>query len=231
MFAAQQRTRVNAGMQEIMNYNFSDDHTGVHRLILDQVPTGSRVLDVGCASGYLGEALGGRKCEMWGIEPDLKSFTIAQAKGYKKIINSSIEEALPLLGAEGFDVIIVADVLEHLVNPNLTLNELKRFCKPNGKILVSLPNVAHYSVRQSLLFGKWDMTDTGILDRTHLHFFTLKTIKTLFKEAGWEIEALRPRGDLERWFRKIGLEKLGKKLLFLFPELWAVQFVLTARPL
>ncbi|MFA6105025.1 MAG: class I SAM-dependent methyltransferase [Patescibacteria group bacterium] len=218
---------------EQLKYNFSDDQTGVHRLILDRIPPNSRVLDVGCATGYLGQRLVLSGCEVWGIEPDKTSYEHALNKGYKNIINLSVEAALEsdIIKNEKFDRIIVADVLEHLVNPILVLNSLKIHSKPDGKILVSLPNIAHYSIRLALLFGKFDMVDTGILDKTHLHFYTLKAMYKLLEDGGWKIEEVRPRGDLERWFRKIGLEKVGKFFQFIFQKIFAYQFIIIARPL
>lgn len=213
-------------------YNFSDEPAGTHMLLLNQVTPNSKVLDIGCAAGYLGQYLAIEKqCQMWGIEPDTGAAEAAQQNNYKSLLNKSIEEALvdPTLTSHRFDYILLGDVLEHLLYPERILESLKNFIQNNGKLLVSLPNVAHYSIRSSLLGGKWNMKDSGIMDRTHLHFYTLKTGMALLEQHGWQVETIRPRGDLERWFRKIGLEKLGKKILFLFPEFFSVQFIFSAK--
>ncbi|MBI2037800.1 MAG: methyltransferase domain-containing protein [Candidatus Magasanikbacteria bacterium] len=212
-------------------YNFSAEPTGTHMLLLGQVAPNSKVLDIGCAAGYLGKYLAVEKqCEMWGIEPDKDAVEMAKQNSYKFLLNKNIEEALhdPALAGQEFDYILLGDVLEHLLYPERILELLKILIRKNGKLLVSLPNVAHYSVRFSLLKGKWDMKDSGIMDRTHLHFYTVKTAKALLEKQGWKVEAIRPRGDLERWFRKIGLEKIGQKVLFLFPEFFSIQFIFTA---
>lgn len=209
-------------------YNFSDDPNGTHMLIAGQVAQGSKVLDIGCASGYIGEFLIKNKgCEVWGIEPDIESSDLSKNKGYAKVINKSVESGLvdEVLRNEKFDFIIVADVLEHLVNPEEILKKIGDFLKTNGKLLVSLPNVGHYSVRFSHLFGNWDMLDAGIMDKTHLHFYTLKTMQEMFRKNNWKIISVRPRGDLERWGKKINLEKVGKMMLFGWPTFFAVQFV------
>ncbi len=219
-------------MENNLVYKISLEPTGTHMLLADNIVPGSKVLDVGCADGYMGEFLIKHKnCEVWGIEPFPESFTLAQNKGYVFISNNQIEIALQeeKLKNEQFDFILIGDVLEHLVFPDQVLRDLKKLLKPNGVLVVSLPNVGHYSIRRNLLMGKWDMTESGIMDRTHLHFFTLKTAVELLEKNGWKIQSMRPRGDLERWFRKIGLEKFGKKALYLFPELFSIQFVFTAK--
>lgn len=211
-----------------MKYNFSGDPSGTHMLITEQVLPGSKVLDIGCASGYLGEFLIKNKgCEMWGIEPDNEGYNLSIKKGYIKVVSSCVEAGLAddSLKNEKFDYIIMADVLEHLVNPENILSKIDNFLNKNGKLLVSLPNVGHYSTRFSLLLGRWDMQDAGILDRTHLHFYTLKTMSEMFKKTGWQIDLVRPRGDLERWGRKINLEKVGKIFLFGLSRFFAVQFI------
>ena len=218
--------------EEAIKYNFSAEPTGVHMLMAKEVAPGSKVLDIGCASGYLGEFLIREKqCEVCGVEPEINGYKAALDKGYKLIINQSIESSLrdQLLSFEKFDYILLADVLEHLVSPEEIIGQLKKFLNENGKILISLPNVAHYSIRFSLLRGNWNMSDWGILDRTHLHFYTLKTGKDFIEKGWYVVEKIRPRGDLERWFKKIGLESVGRKLLFWWPEFWAMQFVFTVK--
>lgn len=208
----------------------SSEPTGAHMLIVSQIKSGSKVLDAGCSSGYFGQYLITEKgCEVWGVEPYEKDCLLAREKGYKKVINKTIESAFEDrdLAVEKFDYIIFADVLEHLVDPAVILNKVRTFLKSDGKIIISLPNVAHYSIRFSLLTGNWNMQEFGILDRTHLHFYTLKTIKELLANANFKIDIVKPRGDLPRWFRKIGLESFGSFLLNCFPEFWALQFVLS----
>ena len=106
--------------EEAIKYNFSAEPTGVHMLMAKEVAPGSKVLDIGCASGYLGEFLIREKqCEVCGVEPEINGYKAALDKGYKLIINQSIESSLrdQLLSFEKFDYILLADVLEHLVSP------------------------------------------------------------------------------------------------------------------
>src|SRR3989338_11592499 len=136
-------------------YTFSAEPSGTHAIILSEVPPQSKVLDVGCAGGYLGEFLSTYKgCEVWGIEPrEQRANTSLQI--YKQVINAPIEKALNegVLEEASFDVIILGDVLEHLPAPEEVLQKLKKYLQPRGRMVISLPNVAHYSVRCSLLFG------------------------------------------------------------------------------
>lgn len=209
-------------------YNFSNDPNGTHMLIAGQISTGSKVLDIGCASGYMGDFLIQNKgCEMWGIEPDSEGAGLSKNNGYARVINESVETGLACDGLrdQKFDYIIMADVLEHLVSPDGILYKVGNFLKEGGKLLVSLPNVGHYSARFSHLLGQWEMRDAGIMDRTHLHFYTLKTMKELFGNTGWQVDSVRPRGDLERWGKRIRMEKIGKLILFSLPTFFAVQFV------
>lgn len=214
-------------------YNFSNDPEGVYMLIAQEIASDSKVLDIGCASGYMGEFLvQNRQCELWGIEPDHESFVSAKEKRYKVILNDTVETGLAndALKNQKFDYIILADVLEHLLNPEAVLQQLHQFLTPGGKILISLPNVGHYSTRFTLLFGNWNMKESGILDRTHLHFYTLKTARELIENNGYVCEKIRPRGDLERWFGKFGLKFVGRFMLFLCMPFFAVQFIIVARP-
>lgn len=219
-------------MDNELAYKISLEPTGTHMLLAGEIGPNSTVLDVGCADGYMGEFLiKNKNCEVWGIEPDHKSFLLALNKGYKYIANKQVEIAAEdkILKEQKFDFILIGDVLEHLVNPSQILKILRSFLKPEGHFIVSLPNVGHYSIRYSLLFGNWDMRENGIMDKTHLHFYTLKTSRDLLENSGLWVESIRPRGDLERWFRKIGLEKLGRFIQFLLPGFFSIQFIFRAR--
>lgn len=209
-------------------YQYSADPTGTHALLLGEIAPKTHVLDIGCASGYLGGYLVQKKqCEVWGIEPHTDRWREAAGAGYEVLINGTVEDALrdPRFAGVQFDHILIGDVLEHLVEPEDILKQIAPLLFPGGTLVVSLPNVAHYSVRCGLLFGRWDMQDAGILDRTHLHFYTEKTAKELFAASGWDVIGIRPRGDIERWFAQVGMRRFGLFLLEATRRLSAVQFV------
>lgn len=212
-------------------YRFDPAPANTHRLLLEAVPAGSRVLEIGTASGYLGEYLIKEKnCEVWGVEPFAEAYQEAMKCGYTRLFNKSVEEFLADNDGvpEKFDVILLGDVLEHLVAPAVVLRQLTRQLQPAGICVISLPNIAHYSIRKDLLLGRWAMSDAGILDRTHLHFYNQAGMIELIKSAGLDIVSVRPSGGyLERFLRRFG--QLGKRLLFAAPRVFAFQFIITAK--
>ncbi|MCF6238698.1 MAG: glycosyltransferase, partial [Candidatus Marinimicrobia bacterium] len=150
-------------------------------------PDARRVLDIGCAAGKMAEEIKHKlSAEVWGIEPVPEAAKQAEDR-LDKVIVSGIEEALDNIPDQYFDAIIFADVLEHLEDPYAILNRIMGKLSPQGQIIASIPNVRHWSVVKELLEGRWDYQDAGILDRTHLRFFTRKSVGDLFQQAGYQI--------------------------------------------
>ena len=123
--------------------------------------------------------------EVWGIEPVKKAGEVARGRLDKTLI-MTIEEAIPLLPDGKFDTIIFADVLEHLVDPEGVLINLKSKLAPGGEIFASIPNIRHWYIFQQLLQGDWEYSEHGLLDKTHLRFFTKKSIVRMFKKCGYQ---------------------------------------------
>jgi SAM-dependent methyltransferase len=131
----------------------------------------------------------------------MEDFQSAQTKGLE-VINCSAEDAMTQI-REKFEFIVFADVLEHLQDPGAVLESCHGLLKPKGKIIISIPNIAHFSTRATLLFGQWNYTDRGILDRIHLRFFTKKSFRAEIVDCGFStvkfmstpipLEALFPR--------------------------------------
>jgi SAM-dependent methyltransferase len=169
-------------------YSLKDDPHSSHSVILDWLGEGQgrRVLDVGAADGLLARRLGGRGWRVTGIESD-PALAEAGARHCATMIRADLNTAPPDL-AETFDAIVYADVLEHLVDPLRVLLRLNRALAPGGVIVVSIPNVAHLWVRLSLLAGRFQYGDRGILDRTHLRFFTRRSLGSLLREAHVRVE-------------------------------------------
>jgi 2-polyprenyl-3-methyl-5-hydroxy-6-metoxy-1,4-benzoquinol methylase len=190
------------------------------------------VLEIGTASGYMGEYLIHEKqCDVWGVEPVQSLYRDASTRGYTKLWAETAEEFIQKHAAEAgsFDVIFLADVLEHMSNPEEVLRRLKEFLKPGGKVIIWLPNIAHYSIRKSLICGKFDMQDSGILDRTHFHFFTKKTAIEMIQKAGFIVQSARPcSGSQERLFPALGYP--FKFFIHHFPGFFAIQFIYIANP-
>ena len=160
---------------------------GTHEVILRQVPPGSNVLDVGCATGYLAEPLRKRDCHVWGLDRDAAAVSIA-APSYEEVhlVDLDLCESLPMPD-RFFDVVLCADVLEHLREPERGLRLVGPHLAQGGTIVISLPNVAHLSVRLPLLFGRFEYGPSGILDRTHVRLFTFRTARELILSCGFDV--------------------------------------------
>jgi len=143
------------------------------------------VLEVGCACGatLLKIKSFNGSADLYGIE--LNNSAAAIANTFAKVTADNIESNCMSFKEGFFDYIIFADVLEHLNDPLLVLNNMKKYLKDGGKLLASIPNVMHFTVLRGLLGGTWTYQDAGILDRTHIRFFTFHEIHNMFKEAGY----------------------------------------------
>jgi 2-polyprenyl-3-methyl-5-hydroxy-6-metoxy-1,4-benzoquinol methylase len=139
------------------------------------------VLDVGCGQGELGHLLKERGHHVTGIDRVPPLFALDE------FFQADLSQGLPVDPARRFDVILLADVLEHMSEPLELLKEAKALLAPSGSLLVSLPNAVHWSVRLQVYAGKFEYTNKGILDRGHVRFFTRASAKRLFREAGLEI--------------------------------------------
>lgn len=162
----------------------ADPWSSHSRLIrwLGQFPTGTRVLDVGAATGTIGRVYKGRGLLIDGLEPQ-ESWAEAARPYYRQMWCGGLDDA-PDTFLRNHDVVICADVLEHMARPDLALGRLVALQPVGCRFFISVPNIAHLWVRLSLLFGRFDYTERGILDRTHLRFFTRRTILDLVTAVG-----------------------------------------------
>ncbi len=144
-----------------------------------------RVLDVGCGRGQVGRILHEQAhCMVTGLEIDPEF--ARQCTGYERVVVGSAEDEAVLASLPGpYDVILCGDVLEHLRLPEVPLRAFHSLLAPQGRLLISVPNVAHLRIRLQLLRGRWNYTPEGIMDRTHLRWFTLATLRQLTAECGW----------------------------------------------
>jgi len=161
-----------------------DDLNNVHTYAVLAVRPGSRVLDIGGADGSVARALNARGCRVTVVERDPEAVAAARAAGLEVVAGDV--EALPdtSIAPAGVDVVLLLDVLEHLVQPQALLARAATWLAPGGVVMLSVPHVAHGAIRVSLLEGRFPRTDTGLLDRTHLHFFDRAGLDTLLTEAG-----------------------------------------------
>ncbi|MGH9152500.1 MAG: class I SAM-dependent methyltransferase, partial [Acidimicrobiales bacterium] len=157
-----------------------------HALLIELVGRDKRVLDVGCASGYLGETLRQQGCTVAGVEYDAEAAEAAKAVLDEVVVGDVGElDLVGHFGAGSFDAVVFGDVLEHVVDPAGVLRRLRPLLAPGGAAVVSIPNVAHGAVRLSLMSGRFDYRPLGLLDDTHLRFFTRDSLHDLLAEAGF----------------------------------------------
>jgi 2-polyprenyl-3-methyl-5-hydroxy-6-metoxy-1,4-benzoquinol methylase len=221
-----------------VRYAFKTDPYSSHSVVLDWLAEGRgrRLLDVGCADGQLGQRLAERGWRVTGIEahPDRAATAAAHCE---RVIVADLDRTLPALDGS-FEAIVYADVLEHLANPLGTLRAINAALAPGGCVVVSIPNVAHLWIRLSLLFGRFEYADRGILDRTHLRFFTDRTLRALLADAGLRLvrhtatpvplyQALPPRWH-GPWLAP--LHASSAAMARWLPRLLGYQFVVLARP-
>lgn len=152
--------------------------------VLELIPKDAkRVLEIGCAAGWLGNEIKRRQqCRVHGIEPNGLAAREA-AKKIDKVWNVNVEDCLDVLESASFDCIVLADVLEHLIDPWAVLKKLRSKLTEGGTIVASIPNICNWNVVDALIKGDWKYQSEGVLDRTHLRFFTLRTILELFWNA------------------------------------------------
>jgi len=158
--------------------------------MLDREKTPVKILDVGTAAGYLGKIWTAKRHSVTGIELD--AATAEKARVHYDSFQIADLETFAFPYRREFDYIVFADVLEHLRDPAVVLRRCLPALKESGKIIISVPNVANWIIRLSLLFGKFDYMDRGILDRTHLRFFTLRSLKELMREVSCNVIEVIP---------------------------------------
>jgi 2-polyprenyl-3-methyl-5-hydroxy-6-metoxy-1,4-benzoquinol methylase len=150
------------------------------------------VLEVGPATGYVTKVLQQRGCRVSCVEMDPEAAEVA-AEFCERMIVGNIEEVdfSSAFRKQRFDVVTFGDVLEHLVDPMGVLTRVREILTPTGYVVASVPNIAHSSIRLSLLRGQFQYTEKGLLDRTHLRFFTEESLGALFRDAGYQVRSLR----------------------------------------
>jgi len=174
-------------------YTLKDDPYSSHSVILDWLGDGRgrRLLDVGAADGLLSRLLSERGWKVTGLEAD-PAAAAAGAAHCERMIVADLDAGIPPLEGQ-FDAIVCADVLEHLRDPAGALATLRRALARGGQVVISMPNVAHLWMRLSLLAGRFEYAERGILDRTHLRFYTRRTLTALVTGAGLRIARLTAR--------------------------------------
>jgi 2-polyprenyl-3-methyl-5-hydroxy-6-metoxy-1,4-benzoquinol methylase len=160
----------------------------VHAMTLRFVGFNKRVLEIGCASGHVTRALVSQGNTVVGVDIDAAAAEKAAEHAERVVVGDVEVMALDAeLGGDRFDVAVLGDVLEHLRNPGVVLRAVRQLLAPAGYVVVTLPNVAHLDLRLMLLSGRWEYRDIGLMDNTHLRFFTRATARDLVTSAGFTV--------------------------------------------
>jgi SAM-dependent methyltransferase len=212
-------------------YSLKRSPLSSHSQLIELVGPPARVLDLGCGTGELGHILKTRGHYVVGIDTAPPRFELDE------FLCADLESELPLAKDRRFDVVMLADVLEHLPNPRELLTAAVDHLAPEGRILVSLPNAVHWSVRGQLLRGSFEYSNKGILDRGHLRFFTRASAQRLFSDAG--LEVVGERHTPVPWENVVpkalgksvsnNLEKLDYFMARMRPNLFAYQHLFELR--
>lgn len=218
-------------------YVVKDDPWSSHGIIkawLARRAVGTRVLDIGAATGMLGEQFARFGFVLHGVEPH-PAWAEAARPHYAALVCGTLADAEDAFLA-GHNVVVCADVLEHIAEPEQALRRLLALQPTGCEFYISVPNIANIWVRLSLLLGRFDYTERGILDRTHLRFFTRRTFSAMLRSAGMDIAELRvtpiPLNLVHPAFRRTGWGKaihaLLARLTTAMPTLLGYQFVAKA---
>ncbi len=185
------------------------------------------VLEIGSSTGYMTKAFLDNRCTVDVVEIDKEAISKVP-KATRKIINMSIEDINVNDLTGSYDFIIMADVLEHLIFPEKVLRRLIKVCTANTKLIISLPNIASWVMRKQLFFyGDFQYQESGLLDKTHLHFYTVNTLPRILEDAGWKID--RMIGTITRLpFERLILKFIYKKLVEKYKNFSYYHFLVVA---
>jgi methionine biosynthesis protein MetW len=168
---------------------FDRGMSATQKQTIDWVPQGARVLELGCSSGYIGQLLQEEKgCQVTGVEIDEAAAVEARGRGLDVRVGSLESKAFRDSIQGPFDVVLANDVLEHLLDPEPVLAQMRRWLTPLGSAVISTPNVASWLIRSKLFFGgDFRYEETGVMDRTHVHFFTWETFHEMLERQRFEV--------------------------------------------
>ena len=197
---------------------------------------GRSLLDVGCAQGEIAAGLARQGWSVVGVEPDQGDAAVAREKGLR-VVHGYLSDVLEHID-QTFHVVLYADVLEHMSDPVDALKQTNQLLNSQGMVVASIPNIAHLAVRLQLMAGSFTYTDRGPLDRTHLRFFTRRTVRRLFKDANYRVlaEQVTP-APIELAAAAVGIKRVPRAIetanwtsAVTWPSGLAYQFLLLAQP-
>jgi 2-polyprenyl-3-methyl-5-hydroxy-6-metoxy-1,4-benzoquinol methylase len=169
--------------------------SGIRKDYIDELPVSESacILEIGCGAGDTGRyALEQNKCGLYyGIELCEKAAAAADAR-ITEVLHGDVEDIVIPWEKEIFDVLILSEVLEHLRDPCSVLKKIHPYLKPGAKVYASSPNVSHFEIVLMLLRGEWNMKNSGVMDETHLCWFTPKSYVRMFNDSGYDILCVKP---------------------------------------
>jgi 2-polyprenyl-3-methyl-5-hydroxy-6-metoxy-1,4-benzoquinol methylase len=163
----------------------TEDPNSVYAMQLQMVGSNKRVIEFGCSSGHMTVALAERGCRVVGVDMDAAATAANEAAERVLVADLDRADFSEDLRGDHFDVALFGDVLEHLRDPLATLRAVRECLVPGGYVVVSVPNIAHVDVKLALLNGRFPYGDRGLLDRTHVHFFTREALDQMLADAGF----------------------------------------------
>jgi 2-polyprenyl-3-methyl-5-hydroxy-6-metoxy-1,4-benzoquinol methylase len=216
-----------------VHYTLKRSHTGSHMQIVDAIRPDTRVLDLGCSQGLLARPLREKNVRVTGVDLGGPERRAAHLEAYHE---RDLEQPLELPVGREFDFVVISDVIEHLRNRNQLLRAARRYLKPDGRLIVSTPNVALWFYRLSLLAGRFEYGPRGVLDETHVHLYTGASFRREVERAGFRVVRRRVTAlPFEVVFRSTGRSRLMRgvagayhALARAWPSLFAYQFILEA---
>lgn len=214
------------------DYGLKDAETSSHGRVLsflkDAPP--AKVLDLGCSSGLLAARMRDMGHHVTGVDREAFAETLERVDAF---VRGDLEDGIPAEAGTGYDIVIAADVLEHLRQPERLLKDVKGVLNPGGRLVVSVPNFGHWYPRTRTVLGAFDYDQRGILDKTHYRFFTRKSLDRMLRNAGFEVRRRTEVGlpfDVLSGESKGGFARLLRVLdrvsVSLRPTLFAYQFVI-----
>jgi SAM-dependent methyltransferase len=209
-------------------YEYNARPHGSQEKLLGLVGRADRVLDVGCSTGYLAERMQKQGSTVVGLDVDERSAELARQ--FCEAVYVGDVETMELPFEQGtFDVIVCGDLIEHLRDPQAFLARIRPYLRPEGRLVLSTPNIANWAMRIGLLFGRFRYTEWGILDSTHTHFFTRKTLRECLEAAGYRVVVFDYTVPVPV-LSTPPVEAVAHRIGRLRPSLLAYQFVVAAVP-
>lgn len=193
-----------------------------NRIFVEEARKYKTVLETGCSTGFLSRQIAVDGARIVGIEIDREAAELAKGN-CQRVLSCDLNspEWVTVIG-ERFDLVTFGDVLEHLNNPLAILRQTRELLNPGGRVLICLPNIAHWTIRAKILVGRFRYQSVGILDFTHMRFFTIESAREMMSEAGYRI----------LWFRPIiggryngKCRSLWQRLANIFPGLFSYQMM------